>query len=157
VSGGEPWYRDGLRFACTQCGNCCTGAPGAVWMDASEGRAMAEELGIPEPEFLERFTRLVGGRRSLTERETEHGFDCIFLDRATAPGRALCGVYRSRPSQCRTWPFWEQNLGSRRVWEETKKRVPCPGMDATEGRLHTLVEIRVMRNNDSQRSDSTPW
>jgi len=118
---------------------------------------MAEELGIPEPEFLERFTRLVGGRRSLTERETEHGFDCIFLDRATAPGRALCGVYRSRPSQCRTWPFWEQNLGSRRVWEETKKRVPCPGMDATEGRLHTLVEIRVMRNNDSQRSDSTPW
>ena len=26
------WYADGLRFTCTQCGNCCTGQPGFVWI-----------------------------------------------------------------------------------------------------------------------------
>ena len=26
------WYRDGLRFECTRCGACCTGAPGYVWV-----------------------------------------------------------------------------------------------------------------------------
>ncbi|MFM1805538.1 MAG: hypothetical protein RL136_2417, partial [Planctomycetota bacterium] len=26
-----PWYAEGLRFECTQCGNCCSGGPGAVW------------------------------------------------------------------------------------------------------------------------------
>ena len=31
----EPWYRDGLRFECTRCGHCCTGAPGYVWVDAA--------------------------------------------------------------------------------------------------------------------------
>ena len=35
------WYAEGLRFGCTQCGNCCTGPPGAVWFTAEEGRAMA--------------------------------------------------------------------------------------------------------------------
>ena len=31
-SPAEPWYRDGLRFECTRCGACCTGAPGYVWV-----------------------------------------------------------------------------------------------------------------------------
>jgi len=157
VSGGEPWYREGLRFDCTQCGNCCTGPPGAVWFDADEGRAIAAELGLAEEEFVARFTRLVGSRRSLQERETERGHDCIFLDRESSPGRALCGIYRARPSQCRTWPFWAQNLTTRRAWEETRERVPCPGMNAPEGRLYSLVEIRVMRDTDASASETTPW
>ena len=26
----------GLRFECTQCGDCCTGAPGYVWVNKAE-------------------------------------------------------------------------------------------------------------------------
>ncbi len=154
MTGGEPWYRAGLRFACTQCGNCCTGPPGAVWVDAAEIRALAEDLGMEEAAFIARYTRAIGSRRSLEERVTEHGNDCVFLDRASVPGRAVCGVYRSRPSQCRTWPFWRENLVSREAWESTKTRVPCPGMDAPAGRLHPLVEIRVMLEEDSRRSEA---
>lgn len=157
MSGGEPWYRDGLRFACTQCGNCCTGPPGAVWFDAQEGRAIATDLGVSHEEFLAKYTRAIGARRSLNEVETEHGCDCVFLDRTSTPGRALCRIYRSRPTQCRTWPFWHDNLTTRGAWEATKKRVPCPGMDAPGGRLHTLVEIRVMRDADARGSETTPW
>ena len=40
------WYADGLRFSCTQCGNCCTGPPGAVWFNEDEGKAMADKVGV---------------------------------------------------------------------------------------------------------------
>ena len=32
----QPWYADGLSFTCTQCGNCCTGGPGYVWISDME-------------------------------------------------------------------------------------------------------------------------
>lgn len=31
-----PWYAPGLSFTCTQCGNCCTGEPGVVWVSDEE-------------------------------------------------------------------------------------------------------------------------
>ena len=143
------WYRDGLRFACTQCGNCCTGGPGAVWFTAEEGRAMARHLGLGEADFLDRFTRRIGVRRSLNERESLHGHDCIFLDRSTQPGKAVCGIYAVRPTQCRTWPFWPENIESAEAWEEAKRRTPCPGMG--QGTLRPFVEIRVACELDRKR------
>ena len=44
----EEWYRDGLRFECSRCGNCCTGPPGAVWFTRDEGKAMAAAIGVTE-------------------------------------------------------------------------------------------------------------
>ena len=41
----EPWYKDGLKFKCTQCGDCCTGAPGYVWVNQAEVEGIAAELG----------------------------------------------------------------------------------------------------------------
>ena len=35
---------------------------------------------------------------------------------ASTPGRAVCSIYRARPAQCRTWPFWPENLLSKRDW-----------------------------------------
>ncbi|MFO0894994.1 MAG: YkgJ family cysteine cluster protein [Phycisphaerales bacterium] len=154
--GGQPWYRDGLRFACTQCGNCCTGPPGAVWFDDQEGAAMAAALGLSAEEFLARYARRIVNRWSLEERVTEHGHDCIFLDRTSVPGRAVCGVYGARPSQCRTWPFWDSNLVSRKAWDSARERVPCPGMGAASGRIYSAEEIGLLRREDARRSEQTP-
>ena len=146
-SDDRAWYADGLRFECTQCGNCCTGPPGAVWFDADEGKAMATALGVSEDEFSRRYARRMrGGRWSLIETRTDFGYDCVFLDRTTAPGRALCRVYKTRPSQCRTWPFWEENLESETDWENAKRLTPCPGID--QGQLIPVEEI-VRRLNSS--------
>src|SRR5260370_17938696 len=41
----EPWYKDGLRFTCTMCGDCCTGEPGYVWVDDDDLAAIADFLG----------------------------------------------------------------------------------------------------------------
>ncbi|MCP5115396.1 MAG: YkgJ family cysteine cluster protein, partial [bacterium] len=69
--------RAGLRFKCTGCGDCCTGAPGYVWVTNQEIAEMAGELGIETEEFLKRFVRLVGIRKSLVELTNG---DCIFFD-----------------------------------------------------------------------------
>lgn len=138
------WYEDGLRFACTQCGNCCTGPPGAVWFTDDEAAVMAKRCGVDIETFHARYTRKLGARRSLREHHNEHGYDCIFLDRKTQPGRAVCSLYDARPGQCRTWPFWPENLGSEAAWDRAKRDTPCPGMG--EGKLIPIDAIRIQRD-----------
>lgn len=144
VSDAREWYADGLRFECTQCGNCCTGPPGAVWFEPEEGRALAAALGIDHDVFLRDYARELPEGWSLKEHETEHGYDCIFLDRETIPGKAVCGVYHNRPTQCRTWPFWPENVASPRAWATTKRTTPCPGMD--RGKIVPIEAIRIQRD-----------
>jgi Fe-S-cluster containining protein len=131
----KPWYADGLQFECTQCGRCCGGAPGFVWVNASEISAMAEEQGAASiADFEAQFVRKVGARKSL--REFENG-DCIFLD----PQKRTCTLYNSRPRQCRTWPFWDSNLKTPEEWAHTCE--VCPG--AGEGKLYSLEVIETQR------------
>jgi uncharacterized protein len=139
------WYRDGLQFECTQCGNCCTGPEGVVWITEEEARAIAAHLNVDLETFYRDHARPVGEGWSLNERETPFGNDCAFLDRDTIPGKAVCGIYHLRPSQCRTWPFWPENLTSRRTWETVKRRTPCPGMN--HGPIIPIERIRIQRDS----------
>jgi len=127
----EPWYKDGLEFACSQCGNCCTGAPGYVWMNDAEIHAMAEYVNMPVADFITTYTRKVGIRVTLRERSN---YDCVFFDSV----KRNCTVYPVRPRQCRTWPFWDSNLKSPEAWEDVK--LTCPG--AGQGNFVSLEEIQ---------------
>lgn len=138
------WYADGLQFACTQCGNCCTGPLGYVSFTEEEGAVIARELGLEEDEFYEQYAHKISGQWSLIEKHTKHGYDCIFLDRESVPDKAICSLYESRPGQCRTWPFWPENLESREIWEETRRQTPCPGMNT--GTLVPIEAIRIQRD-----------
>ncbi len=130
-----PWYESGLAFECTQCGDCCTGAPGAVWVNDEELTAIAAELGKPLGEVRLLHTKLMGGRWSL--RDYPNG-DCVFLD----PQTRRCQVYSARPMQCRTWPFWPSNIETKDSWKMTCDR--CPGSGV--GALHTLEVIQSQAN-----------
>jgi len=129
----QPWYKDGLRFTCTQCGDCCTGDPGYVWVTDEEMQALADYRGISIGEFRISHTKLVGGRVSL--REFANG-DCTFFDGATRK----CTVYSARPAQCRTWPFWNSNLESEETWKEVVS--VCPG--SGRGELVQLSQIQSL-------------
>jgi Fe-S-cluster containining protein len=142
----EPWYKDGLTFTCTQCGNCCTGPTGYVWFNDVEARTMAAYLKISPAAFHRNYTRKIFGRQSLTETHTEHGYDCVFLKR-DPHGKAMCSVYPVRPAQCRSWPFWTENLRSAKSYEAASER--CPGMtrgQTGQGRLYPLESIRIIRD-----------
>jgi Fe-S-cluster containining protein len=58
------------------------------------------------------------GRYALVERKN---YDCIFLK------DKKCLVYSARPTQCRTFPWWVQNLNSKEAWEEAAKY--CEGIN----------------------------
>lgn len=113
-----PWYKDGLRFSCTGCGKCCTGSPGYVWVNEKEIEEMASFLEISVKDFMKRYIRRVGSRFSLVELKPNH--DCVFLK------DKKCGVYGARPTQCRTFPWWPQNLSSPNAWKEAARS--CEGI-----------------------------
>ena len=134
---GETWYRDGLRFACTRCGNCCGGASGSVRVSDAEIAALALRMELRDEEFRALYTRrLRGGDLSLRERSDG---TCILY----ASGRG-CSVYPDRPRQCRTWPFWRSVVHSPERWAEEAQ--DCPGMD--RGPLHSVDEIALALGDD---------
>lgn len=140
----QPWYADGLRFECTTCGRCCTGPPGYVLYTDDEAREIAARLGITKDAFIERYTHEIGGKfegrtRSFNEIETEHGMDCVFLDRTSTPGAALCTIHDLRPAQCRTFPFWPEHLASPRAWQRLSRT--CEGIE--RGPTIALTQIRI--------------
>ena len=135
-----PWYAEGLRFSCTQCGKCCTGEPGFTWISEAEIAALAEHLGVDRAEFLQRYTKTAfrdgEQRKSLTEKP---GGDCVFFIRGVG-----CTVYELRPKQCKTWPFWGRLVASKTDWEVAARE--CPGMN--RGAIHDAQTIRRTAADD---------
>lgn len=154
-SADKPWYADGLNFTCTQCGNCCGGAPGFVWVNRADVVRIAKYLRISPEEMVERYCRKIDGRWSLNEgRGPGSDYDCVFLGEEQSvrrsPGgqqvvvrRRFCKVYEVRPLQCRTWPFWHENLSSRKSWDHAAKR--CHGMSHGP-RTFTVEQIHAIRD-----------
>jgi hypothetical protein len=130
----DEWYGSGLRFTCQRCGACCTGAPGAVWVEEADILAIAALLGRSVTEVEIELVRRHGLRRRLYEWPNG---DCVFYER---DGKS-CRVHAARPRQCRAWPFWAENLASAASWE--RARTACPGCGT--GELFAAEEIRRRR------------
>jgi Fe-S-cluster containining protein len=129
------WYRGGLRFDCRSCGGCCGGGPGYVWVTQVEIENLAKRFGISSELFEKVFVWTVrDGRRSL--KEYPNG-DCVLLDDKTRK----CKFYEERPTQCKTWPFWSQNILNKKIWDEVSEI--CPGCNC--GRLYSVEEIEERR------------
>lgn len=139
-----PWYRNGLRFSCTQCGNCCGGAPGYVWVDARDVEQIAALLGMTPENVRRAYTHRVGPDRSLNERDDG---DCVFLVRDDN-GKTRCRIHPARPTQCRTWPFWQSNMTSPADWERSARE--CPGMNCGEHHPLPVIQQALRRNEEAR-------
>jgi Fe-S-cluster containining protein len=145
----SPWYSQGLQFTCAQCGNCCTGGPGYVWISTLEIGRLAKHLKLTPKEVIERYCRKIGGRFSLKEKRRGDLYDCIFLTERKPPAgkgnqlvqtTRVCSIYEVRPLQCRTWPFWKENLKDEKTWEKRGER--CHGIN--RGRKFSLKQINEL-------------
>jgi hypothetical protein len=131
------WFKDGLRFECTQCGNCCSGTPGTVRVSDDEIEALAGHLEVEDHQFRDIYTRaLRKGEISLREKSNR---ECIFFKRDRG-----CTVYAHRPRQCRSWPFWRSVIDSKERWGEEAEH--CPGMN--RGELHSAHSIHQSAQAD---------
>lgn len=134
----KAWYGKGLRFSCTQCGNCCRnhGDYTYVYLAEHDVEAIARHLGLSRRRFLERYC------------SREDGWVTLRMDAPACPFLQednRCGIYPVRPKQCATWPFWEENL-ERSAWEGPVQEC-CPGIG--RGPLVPAEEVeRIARETE---------
>ncbi|MCB0361171.1 MAG: YkgJ family cysteine cluster protein [Bdellovibrionales bacterium] len=131
------WYKDGLKFECQGSGNCCVsrGQYGFVYLTKEDRKRLAKGLGIATSTFTRQYCKKSDGFFFLKENQDKP--ECQFLE------ENKCRVYSSRPTQCRTWPFWPENLNPR-AWKSEILDF-CPG--ANKGRLFTAPEIDKLKND----------
>jgi len=130
------WYQAGLRFECTGCGHCCTGADGIVWTTEADIERLAAALALDLDTFGRRHLRRVGDRYALLD--SGHDGACVFLE------GDRCRVYAARPSQCRRYPFWPSHLASAEAW--AKAATACEGI-RDDARLLNRDEIESARRD----------
>jgi Fe-S-cluster containining protein len=129
----SPFYEAGLRFSCTRCSSCCRHEPGYVFLSQNDLELLAEALNMKYTGVMQKYCRWVpapGGGKQLSLKE-KPGYDCILWQDG-------CTVYRHRPLQCRTFPFWHSTLGSPEAWNNLT--FSCPGVG--KGTLHGRDSIQ---------------
>ena len=94
-------------------------------------------LKMDKMEFVKKYTfgvKVFGENRiSLKEKSN---YDCIFYrDRR-------CLIYPARPYQCRSFPFWKNNLKDKETWLRLGRE--CPGIG--RGRVYSRDEIEKIAN-----------
>lgn len=95
---------------------------------------MARALKLSTRQFTRAYCEKTEGRWHLRNPDQ----DCAFLK------DKRCTVYEGRPTQCRTWPFWPENLNAR-TWNREIASF-CPGVG--KGRQHTRAEIEAIAEQE---------
>ncbi len=134
MSSNEKFYQNGLRFECQGSGKCCTshGEYGFVFLTPEDRTRFAEFFKIRTSDFTKKYCDRTNGVWHL--KEDLKNMDCMFLD-----GKR-CSVYEGRPSQCRTWPFWNEVMNAK-TWAKDVATF-CPGVG--KGKLWSASEIEAV-------------
>jgi len=106
--------------ACQECqGKCCTGESGYIYVNKTEIYAIAKLLNLNVNDFAVKYLFKKGYKYSIKENKFEDSYECVFYDRQTNG----CNIYEARPTQCKTFPFWDYY--KQRVSELKEE---CPGV-----------------------------
>jgi Fe-S-cluster containining protein len=123
VAKRKKWYKDGVRFECTQCGDCCRGIfPPDTFVALTDAdiAAIAAYTNL-SPQDFSRDHMLLSSPKG----------ECVFLQ------GDLCSIHDARPHQCRSFPFWPRILASARAWKQAAH--DCEGIG--DGPLITEQEL----------------
>lgn len=121
------FFDDGVLFECRQCGTCCTGDPGTVYVSQDKLVQIAQYLSTEIEVLTGRHFYPFKNGFSIKEHEDGR---CHFY-------HGGCRIYPVRPLQCQVFPFWFENLRSRKQWKHVSKQ--CPGIG--HGTFHSKDKI----------------
>jgi uncharacterized protein len=117
--------KEGYQFtfdesACESCnGACCVGESGYIWLTPKEITAISDYLEQDESYFREGYLNKVGYKFSIKERVNGESHECLFFDTE----KKRCTIYPVRPTQCRTFPFWDYFKQN-----PSEAKEECPGI-----------------------------
>ena len=130
--------KKGTNFECQGSGNCCVsrGSYGYVYLSLLDRQRLAKSFKLSLKKFTQKFCDK--NNRYYHLKELKKNGDCIFLiDKR-------CSVYKSRPIQCRTWPFWKENMKVKE-WNNNIIKF-CPGIG--KGNKVSLLKIKKIIKYD---------
>ncbi len=110
-------------------------------MTIEDRRRMARVLKISTSAFTRRYCRKQFDVWRLKNAKTAA---CLFLK------NGKCEVYKGRPTQCRTWPFWPENMNAK-VWDKEIAAF-CPGVG--KGRRRSPQEIEKVLKEQGASEDT---
>lgn len=141
----KAWWDKGVQFECQGSAKCCIsrGQYGHVYLTRSDRKALAELFGMSTRAFSKEYCI----KKELDIWQLK-GFEeaCVFLK------NNKCTVYKARPTQCRTWPFWPENM-SPKAWSKEVKSF-CPGVG--KGKTWTAEEIKKQLASQA-KSEEQYW
>jgi Fe-S-cluster containining protein len=126
-------YKEGIRFECQGSGKCCVSREsyGFVYLSDNDLKRFSNYFKLSIKKFKEEYCQITDGFVHLIEK-TELNGNCIFLK------DKKCSVYTCRPSQCRTWPFWNENMNAK-IWNKNIS-INCPGIGKGE-----IIKYKIIK------------
>lgn len=111
-----------IRFACTSCGRCCLGHADENIIELVEGEIekISAYLRIEQADFIKKY--------GAEQDNLDIGITinrqgcCVFLKENNH-----CAIYKVRPHQCRTYPYWPEIMASESAWFAEADR--CEGIN----------------------------
>ena len=132
------YLKKGVKFECQGSSNCCVSrnSYGYVYLSKFDLKRLLKFFKLESDIFIKKFCSKKNGYLHLKEKDKTG--NCIFLN------DKKCTIYVSRPEQCRTWPFWPENMNSK-TWKNDIVNF-CPGIG--KGKFFSYDRIKKILNND---------
>ena len=113
-------FKEGINFKCQNSGNCCVsrGNYGYVYLTKKDIKRISIFFKISVNFFKKKYCEYTNGYLHL--KEIHKNGNCQFLY------KNKCNIYKVRPTQCRTWPFWNENMNAK-GWNNSVLNF-CPGI-----------------------------
>ena len=142
---GNNNYKNGIRFECQGSGMCCVSRDsyGFVYLSDIDIKRFSKYFKITQKNFKDKYCQITDGFIHLVEKSELKG-KCVFLK------NNKCSVYKSRPSQCRTWPFWNENMNEK-VWNKNIS-INCPGIGKGKIIKNKTIEKFLKEDLNNEKS-----
>jgi Fe-S-cluster containining protein len=152
----DKWWEEGLPFTCTGCGKCCQN-DGEVWFNTDEFYDLSLLLDKAFEDTINEYMETISfGWLKAKNKISNDGHDsCVFL----GPDGKTCTVYKARPTQCRTYPYWPDLLVNKSTWDAeavvpdmmvgkhwTKEGGGCEGINHPDALI--IPKTVISRNQD---------
>ena len=136
-------YADGIKFECQGSSNCCVsrGSYGYVYLSKKDIMKISKSKNLKIKDFVALFCDKTDGFIHL--KEDIKNKECQFLN------KKKCTIYEARPTQCRTWPFWSENMRAKNWSSEIKNF--CPGIG--RGKLFSQNKIDKIIKQDEKNEN----